>query len=80
VTVNAILMAMRAMFNPLTNADTAFSLFSPAYFYLQEVPVKIYFPEALFSFLFAFLSGGFSAYFASKAVSRFHPQEILRYE
>ncbi len=80
LSVNAVLAAIRTMMNPITSADTAFSIFSPAYFYLTEVPVKVFFPEALFSFLYACLAGGFSAYFASKAVSRFQPQEILRYE
>jgi lipoprotein-releasing system permease protein len=80
VAVNVGLALLQNLLNPLTSSGTAFSIFSPAYFYLSEVPVRVYFPEALFSFLFACLSGGFSAYFASKAVSRFQPQEILRYE
>lgn len=79
-TVNVALGLLQNLLNPLSSSGASFSIFSPAYFYLSEVPVKVYFPEALFSFLFACLAGGCSAYFASKAVSRFQPQEILRYE
>lgn len=78
--VNLALAAIRAIVAPLTSEGSGFSIFSPAYFYLTEVPVRVYFPETLFSFLFACLAGGVSAFFASRAVSRFHPQEILRYE
>jgi lipoprotein-releasing system permease protein len=78
--VNWVLSALNAIVDPVAPRGSSFSFFSPAFFYLSEVPVRVYFPEALFSFLFAFASSAGSAYLASGAVSRFQPQEILRYE
>jgi lipoprotein-releasing system permease protein len=78
--VNWVVNALDAIVDPVAPRGASFSFFSPAFFYLSEVPVRVYFPEALFSFLFAFASSAGSAYLASGAVSRFQPQEILRYE
>ncbi|MDR1933169.1 MAG: ABC transporter permease [Spirochaetales bacterium] len=58
----------------------AVSLFSPAYFYLTEVPSKISWTEALFIYSFAMLSTTLAAYFASGRVASIKPAEVLRYE
>ncbi len=54
-----------------------FSLFSPAYFYIQEVPTRIPYEELLFIFLFAVGSAVIAAHFASKRVTELSPVEIL---
>ncbi len=56
------------------------SLFSPAYFYLSEVPSRIFLSEALFIHCFALFSSILAAYFASARVSAIKPAEVLRYE
>ncbi|MDR2588980.1 MAG: ABC transporter permease [Spirochaetales bacterium] len=56
----------------------AVSFFSPAYFYLTEVPSKIYWGEALFIYAFAMLSTTLAAYFASGRVASIKPAEVLR--
>ena len=58
----------------------AVSLFSPAYFYLSEVPSRVFWSEALFIYFFAMLSTTLAAYFASGRVSSIKPAEVLRYE
>ncbi|TFH05468.1 MAG: ABC transporter permease [Spirochaetales bacterium] len=57
-----------------------FAIFSPAYFYLDEVPAQVMFGEVLGVFLFAVLSAAVAAYFASRRVSGIRPAEVLRYE
>ncbi|MFP4384582.1 MAG: ABC transporter permease [Spirochaetia bacterium] len=57
-----------------------FSIFSPAYFYLTEVPVKIFFNETLLIFLFALASSVAAAFFASRHAARIKPAQVLRYE
>lgn len=54
--------------------------FSPSYFYLLDVPVRIIFEEVLAVFCFAAVSSSLAAYFASARVSRIYPQQVLRYE
>jgi lipoprotein-releasing system permease protein len=56
------------------------SLFSPAYFYLSEVPSRVLFREALMIYGFAVLSATLAAYFASRRISSIKPAEVLRYE
>ena len=57
-----------------------FSLFSPEYFYLDSVPVRIFFPEVLFVFLFGVLSATIASWMACNALLRLKPAEVLRYE
>jgi lipoprotein-releasing system permease protein len=54
-----------------------FSIFSPAYFYIQEVPTRVPYGELLFIFLFAVGSAVTAAHFASKRVTELNPVEIL---
>ncbi|MCL1817656.1 MAG: ABC transporter permease [Spirochaetaceae bacterium] len=58
----------------------AVSLFSSTYFYLTEVPAKVFWTEALFVYAFAMLSTTLAAYFASGRVASIKPAEVLRYE
>ena len=57
-----------------------FSFFSPAVFYIKEIPSRIIPREAVIIFLFGFLSALMAAWFASRRVSRIRPAEVLRYE
>lgn len=57
-----------------------FSVFSPQYFYLMEVPVRVLFPETLFVVAIATASAAAAAHAAAVRVSRMHPAEVLRYE
>jgi lipoprotein-releasing system permease protein len=59
---------------------TDFRVFSPQYFYLMEVPVRVLFPETLFVVAAAVTSAAFAAWSASVRISRFTPAEILRHE
>ncbi len=57
-----------------------FSLFSPAYFYLSEVPSRVLFSEAFLVVLFAMGSCAAAAGFAAQATSIVKPMEVLRFE
>ncbi len=59
---------------------TSYQVFSPVYFYIQKVPVRILFHELFFIFLFAFFSSTIAAWAAASKISHFNPAEILRYE
>jgi lipoprotein-releasing system permease protein len=58
----------------------AFAVFSPAVFYIKEIPSRIIPREVALIFLFGFLSALIAAWFASRKVSRIQPAEVLRYE
>ena len=57
-----------------------FSLFSPAYFYLSEIPSRVLLPEACLVVLFALGSCGLAARFATEAVRNVSPMEVLHFE
>jgi lipoprotein-releasing system permease protein len=57
-----------------------FAIFSPAVFYIKEIPSRIIPGEAVLIFMFGFFSALFAAWFASRKVSRVRPAEVLRYE
>jgi len=57
-----------------------FSLFSPAYFYLSEVPSRVLFAEAFLVVLFALGSCAAAAGFAARATRNIRPMEVLRFE
>lgn len=59
---------------------SAFSIFSPQYFYLMEVPVRVLFPETCFVVAAAIGSSVAAAWSAASRVSSFDPAEVLRYE
>jgi lipoprotein-releasing system permease protein len=82
VIVNGVLHAARALVSPFfaEAVGGGFSIFSPAYFYLSHVPSRVLPQEAAFVCFFAVLSCTGAAWAASRAVSRFRPAEVLRYE
>ena len=57
-----------------------FSVFSPAVFYIKEIPSRIIPHEVALIFMFGFFSALFAAWFASGKVTRIQPAEVLRYE
>jgi lipoprotein-releasing system permease protein len=61
------------------SADS-FSLFSPEYFYLEAVPVRIFLPETVFVFLFGVLSSTIASWMAMSVLVTLKPAEVLRYE
>jgi lipoprotein-releasing system permease protein len=80
--MNAVLYLANALLRqwlPGLGSQTV-SFFSPAYFYLVEVPSRIFWTEALFVYSFAMLSTTLAAYFASGRVAAIKPAEVLRYE
>jgi lipoprotein-releasing system permease protein len=57
-----------------------FAFFSPAVFYIKEIPSRIITQEAVLIYMFGFFSALMAAWFASRKISRIHPAEVLRYE
>jgi lipoprotein-releasing system permease protein len=57
-----------------------FAIFSPAVFYIKEVPSRIIPHEVLLIYLFGLLSATGAAWLASGKISRIKPAEVLRYE
>jgi lipoprotein-releasing system permease protein len=57
-----------------------YSIFSPAIFYIKEIPARLIPQEAVMIFMFGFLSALVAAWFASRRVSRILVAEVLRYE
>ncbi len=79
-TVNLIISIAGGLFPGLGLGGEEFSIFSPAYFYLTKVPVRILFSETLLIFLFALLSSVAAAFFASRHAARIKPAKVMRYE
>jgi len=75
--VNAVRGLAAALGGP---GGTGFAIFSPSSFYLVEVPSRVLPREAFLVAFLAVFSCTFAAYAASRAVSRFRPAEVLRYE
>ncbi len=80
--VNAILRVFHALQYPFVSAgaEGGFSIFSPMYFYLSAVPSRVLPREAFLVSFFALIACVAAAWAASRAVSRFRPAEVLRYE
>jgi len=57
-----------------------FMIFSPAVFYIKEIPSRLLVQEVIIIFMFGFLSALFAAWFASGKVIKIQPAEVLRYE
>jgi lipoprotein-releasing system permease protein len=57
-----------------------FAIFSPAVFYIKEIPSRLIPHEVVLIFLFGFLSALLAAWFASGRTARIRPAEVLRYE
>ncbi len=56
------------------------AIYAQSPFYLFDIPVRVYFPEALLIFLAGTLSAVAAAYIASSRVPRYRPAEVLRNE
>ena len=89
VNVNEVFAAVEAVVNALGTllshlvgggGEGDFRVFSPHYFYLMEVPVRVLFPETLFMVTAAIASAVVSARAASAPLVRLDPAEVLRYE
>lgn len=79
--VNMMLKLLSFLLSPFSQQSGAgFAIFSPAYFYIQEIPSRVLYRELLIIFLFALLASLLAAWRASKIISDFDPREILRYE
>ena len=57
-----------------------FAIFSPAVFYIKEIPSRILPFEVLIIFMFGFLSALIAAWIASRKIIKIQPAEVLRYE
>jgi len=57
-----------------------FFFFSPAVFYIKEIPSRIIPGEVVLIFSFGLFSALFAAWFASRRVARIRPADVLRYE
>jgi len=57
-----------------------FYVFSPAVFYIKEIPSRIIPHEIIIIFMFGFLSALAASWFASRKISKIQPAEVLRYE
>ncbi|MDR2078580.1 MAG: FtsX-like permease family protein, partial [Treponema sp.] len=77
--INILSMITAPFLGPET-ADGGFAIFSPAVFYIKEIPSRLIPHEVLIIFLFGFFSALLAAWFASGRVSRIRPAEVLRYE
>jgi lipoprotein-releasing system permease protein len=64
------------------NADVVdgFAFFSPAVFYIKEIPSRVIPQEVVMIFMFGFCAALLAAWFASRAISRILVAEVLRYE
>jgi lipoprotein-releasing system permease protein len=89
VNVNEVLAAAEAVMNGLAALVSAlggrggvedYRVFSPQYFYLMEVPVRVVFGETLFVAAIAIASAALAASVASRQVASLAPAEVLRYE
>jgi lipoprotein-releasing system permease protein len=80
--VNAILWLFQAAMVQFSKRGSggSFAIFSPMYFYLQEVPSRVLFPETFLIALFASVASIAAAYAAARSIVTFRPAEILRYE
>ncbi|MGA2974861.1 MAG: ABC transporter permease [Spirochaetia bacterium] len=77
----ALMLGRMLAFSFTTGAEQArFAIFSPADFYLTQVPSHVYLREAFLVAFFAVVACAGAAGAASRAISRFRPAEVLRYE
>jgi ABC-type lipoprotein release transport system permease subunit len=80
--INGALGIGRALLLALSpeGPSSRFEIFSTASFYLTQVPSHVYLREAFMVAFFAVAACAVAALAASRAVSRFRPAEVLRYE
>jgi len=79
--VNGLLWVLTRVLSPLLHLPgDRFSLFSPAYFYITEVPSRVLPQEAVLIVLFALFSPILAAVSAASRVRIVKPAEVLHYE
>ena len=79
--VNAVIsFADMLLFPILRSSSGRFSLFSPAYFYITEVPSTVLLREAVLIVIFALFAPTAAAAAAASRVKEVRPAEVLRYE
>jgi len=80
--VNWVLRLRSILLSPFASGESAgmFAIFSPTYFYLTQVPSHVFLREAFFVSFFAVMACTGAAWAATRAISRFRPSEVLRYE
>ncbi len=77
--INGIFEAIEWVVN-FTAGRGNFSIFSPSYFYLQEVPSRLIASEVILIALLSFASATISAYAASGRIAGLKPREVLNDE
>ena len=79
--VNAVIAFVDLLLFPLVQSSSGrFSLFSPAYFYITEVPSTVLLREAVLIVVFAVFAPTAAAAAAAARVKEVRPAEVLRYE
>jgi lipoprotein-releasing system permease protein len=79
--VNAAIAFADLLLFPLVQSSSGrFSLFSPAYFYITEVPSTVLLREAVLIVMFAVFAPTAAAAAAAARVKEVRPAEVLRYE
>ncbi|MDR2491113.1 MAG: ABC transporter permease [Spirochaetaceae bacterium] len=76
--VNAVISLLAYLFSGASTGN--YEVFSPAVFYLKEIPARVIPREIVFIYLFGFLSAAAAAFLASKRAAHIRPSEVLRYE
>jgi lipoprotein-releasing system permease protein len=89
VNVNEVFSIVEALVNGVSSIASSiagslgggdFRVFSPQYFYLMEVPVRVLFPETFFITAAAIGAAAAAAAAAARRISSLAPAEVLRYE
>ncbi|MFP4363764.1 MAG: ABC transporter permease [Spirochaetia bacterium] len=75
-----ITQVIQAILSPVSGAVEGFSLFSPQYFYLMRVPVRLIPLELYGIALFAVFTAIISSVLAVRRISQIYPSEALRDE
>ena len=82
--VNQVFGALEALMavvaGLLPGVSGSFSFFSPDFFYIADVPVRLPFSEVLFIFISGAASAMAAAWAASTRISSLKPSEVLRDE
>lgn len=76
--VNGLSSFLQGLFS--RDAVQSFTIFSPNYFYILEVPVRIIFSEVLTVFCFGVFSSTMAAWWASRSILSVKSAEVLHYE
>jgi lipoprotein-releasing system permease protein len=72
---------LQVIISPLINENIKLvSMYSSENFYITEVPVRIIYSEIVLIFIFAVISSTWASFAASKAITKYKPSEVLRYE